>query len=746
MKNPINKRIFRQFKTNTLRIIPLVISIVLVVVFSASFFTSQDSIKNLYYQQLENGKIEDGQFTTIDELSKDLKNKLEKENIKIYENFNKDLGIIKNKNLRAFKNRKHINIAQILKGSLAKNNYEIAISGNYARANNLKINDKIKLYDKNFKITGIISLPDYSSLLRYRDDLVMDTGYFGVCLLTNESFDKFNKVPTKYTYSYHTNKNLNKKQANDKLKKLIKTINKENFVIDAITRFDNRCITYIKDDMDGDVPTMTIFMIIIFIALAFISAVDIKSLIEKESSIIGTLLASGYTKKELIINYMSMPLFITFISAIIGNIISYTYAYKKYIFLYYQSFDLPTFKPTLSIRSFLITIIIPLIIYLIINFIVIYKSLNFKPLEFLRGNLLKKKKKNKVKLNNFTFLKKFKIRIIFDNKLNIIALLFGIFLANMILIFALSIRPIFNDYAQNMKDSMKYSYNYFVKYKENNIQEDKATLLNVELVDNDDKKIQIYGVDKKSNYKIKNYKNLKDNEIFISEGLTKRYSYKINDTLKIREPYNNKEISLKIKGIDYNNSLYQIFNKRKSLNKIIDKDKNFFNVYLSEKSLNISRDNLITKIDKEEINNFMEHFLNNFSIVFDLLFIVGIGFYIIITTIISNIIIDKSKLNVSYLKIFGFNNKEITKIYINPIFILIIIFQLSIIKILDRFIKNLITLSMTRFDAHIIPQIPISLYFKAIVFSIIIFSLIQLAQRIKISKIDMVKELKNING
>ncbi|NDQ31353.1 ABC transporter permease, partial [Lactobacillus paracasei] len=83
-----------------------------------------------------------------------------------------------------------------------------------------------------------------------------------------------------------TKNNLTKKPANDKLKDLIKIIMKKNVVIDAVTSYDNHCITYLMDDMDGDVPTMTTFMVILFIALAFVSAVQIKSMIEKESSVI----------------------------------------------------------------------------------------------------------------------------------------------------------------------------------------------------------------------------------------------------------------------------------------------------------------------------------------------------------------------------------------------------------------------------------------------------------------------------
>ena len=63
-------------------------------------------------------------------------------------------------------------------------------------------------------------------------------------------------------------------------------------------------------------------MLYILVAvLAFIFAITISNTITKEASVIGTLRASGYTKGELIVHYMTMPVLVTLIAAIIGNVL-----------------------------------------------------------------------------------------------------------------------------------------------------------------------------------------------------------------------------------------------------------------------------------------------------------------------------------------------------------------------------------------------------------------------------------------
>ena len=77
MRNPINKRIFRQFKYKPLKVFPILIALSFIVVFSSSFFTAQQSIKRLYNKQIDEGKVEDGEFQTIYELTDDLQSKIE---------------------------------------------------------------------------------------------------------------------------------------------------------------------------------------------------------------------------------------------------------------------------------------------------------------------------------------------------------------------------------------------------------------------------------------------------------------------------------------------------------------------------------------------------------------------------------------------------------------------------------------------------------------------------------------------
>ena len=132
----------------------------------------------------------------------------------------------------------------------------------------------------------------------------------------------------------------------------------------------------------------------------------------------------------------------------------------------------------------------------------------------------------------------YKRQVIFANKFSYVSLLFGVFIANLLLIFGVSAKPIFTKYADDMQNQMKYAHTYIVKRDMDDLDANKISLVSVELLDRDEEKVQTYGIDADTKYDEIDVKSLKADEVVISLGLSKRFNYEIGDKIKIREPYN----------------------------------------------------------------------------------------------------------------------------------------------------------------------------------------------------------------
>ena len=108
--------------------------------------------------------------------------------------------------------------------------------------------------------------------------------------------------------------------AEDLMEDMADVVTIESFV----PQYQNQSIHFTGDDMGSDRAMIVMLLYIVMAILAFVFGITISNTIRKEAGVIGTLRASGYTRRELILHYMALPVVITLIGALVGNILGYT--------------------------------------------------------------------------------------------------------------------------------------------------------------------------------------------------------------------------------------------------------------------------------------------------------------------------------------------------------------------------------------------------------------------------------------
>ena len=252
-----------------------------------------------------------------------------------------------------------------MKGTFPKNKNEIAIDRLYAENNKIKLGDSLSHY----KVVGLIALSDYSALFENNSDSMFDSIKFGVGIVSKETFiSNQKKLNYEYAWTYH------KKPSNEKdvSESLMSSINKIVTLKEYVPRYLNQAINFTGEDFGRDKASIEILLGILLVIIAFVFAVTISHTIDREAMVIGTLMASGYTKKELIIHYLTLPVVITLISALIGNILGYSLFKDLMAGLYYQSYSLPSYQTIWNVEAFLFTTILPICLMMIINLFIYF--------------------------------------------------------------------------------------------------------------------------------------------------------------------------------------------------------------------------------------------------------------------------------------------------------------------------------------------------------------------------------------
>ena len=424
MKNPLNKRIFRELRSNIGRYGSIFIVMLMTISFISSFFIAQNSVKISYEDSHIRGKIEDGYIEFDRELSRDEEKIFEDNHIKAYKNYYLSINYKNGKLIRLYSNREHVNIPAIHKGRSANKDGEVVLNYNYVKENKLSLGDELYLPAfvngkkpaiDGLKIVGLVAFPDYSCLLRRPGDILMDNKDFAVASVNKKTFDDLVKdgYGVNYIYSYRLeHSSENRKVQSDKLEDLVDAFVDKGLVpINAQNKYRNSRISYVMDDMGGDVPMMTSLMVIVLLVMAFIFVVLVQNTIEDEASVIGSLLSFGYSKASLIWHYIKLPLYVTVFAVLVGNLLAYTHMKNVYLGLYTGTFSLFPVRVELDAYAFLLTSLIPIGLILLINFVSIYRKLRLSPLRFLRRELTKKRQRKAIRLPQVAFLSRFRMRV-----------------------------------------------------------------------------------------------------------------------------------------------------------------------------------------------------------------------------------------------------------------------------------------------------------------------------------------------
>lgn len=251
MRNPLHKTIKKEFLTNRSRYISLSLVLILMIAAVSGFLSVAYSAKELLIEDQIISRVEDGQFTLQETLEPKTKEKLEALGVRIYEQFYTEQNIDRDTMVRVYRKRSNINRVTLHAGRMPKSPTEIALDRLFAEKNDFRRRDTIRMAGRDFTITGLISVPDYTSLIKKNSDMMMDPIHFGIAITTDSGFQALSADRIFYSYSYA----LNDRKLNDFQKqKLADDIQeicvKENAVLqNLMTAQMNQAISFLPNDM-----------------------------------------------------------------------------------------------------------------------------------------------------------------------------------------------------------------------------------------------------------------------------------------------------------------------------------------------------------------------------------------------------------------------------------------------------------------------------------------------------------------
>lgn len=691
--------------------------------------------KDLYYEILHNRE-------------KVFEEKYEVYNIELREY--KDIKFDDNNHkIRVIKNSQNINIPMIEEGKMPSKNNEIAITKIYAKKNNIKLDDTVKIKGKNYKVVAYVLFPDYNLPL-FGEELIIDNSMQTIGLVTDEEYENI-KGEEGCHFAGEAKGDFEEKNFEKNLANNIKDEENLNYITNITsTKNQMRSGAVYEEIRGGKAMSLGLSFMISAIGIMIV-AIIIYKIIRGEKGQIGVLKALGYSNKEVAIPYIILILAISLPMLIIG------YAVGKFssVFmrdLYLEFYLLPSSAIESNIIVLLIAILVPLVFFISLSMIIITKMLSKNPIDLLRaGDTEKVNKLNKLVskiLKNRKATTKFKYSFIFNNLGKFFVFFIGIVFVSILIIFTLMSNGLFDKMTTDYYNSVNYKYEAYVdmtkplpvigngeeeflQYPNGKYGNDSVTLKGIEY---DNKLHKLY------NRKDDDITSKLKEGVIINKSFNTKYDKEIGDNIKVK--IDDREYDLNIVDISDEYSEMKIYINLSQLSEMVtDKESNeFFNGVYSENSLD--EDNYLTVVSKSVILEQSQLMQNFMKYAVYMMIAASMAIAVIVLYVLTTLTVEDKYYDISLLKVMGYNEKEVNSMILNSYFIYSILSFLISVPIAVGLVNAIVKYLIVNFNMVMPLEFDIWQVFVGVVIIVVIFFIGTLSAKRKINKVPLQEILK----
>ncbi len=692
------------------------------------------------YKQEDANFMSDNKLNNIEALES-------KFNMIIEETKSVDYSISKDKTLRIFRENTKVDIPAIIEGK-ALSSGDILIDPSYAKADKLKIGDRIKIYNQNFTISGFMSLANYIYPLKSESDIMNNPNNFGIAVIGKNDFNRLNRGNSLYAIRFNgdrSNLDVRISQFKDYLR------NENVIILSWMNVTDNPRVTYMTAKLAGIDKMSSSMPISILILTCILTGIVMWRMLKREAVIIGTLYALGYKKREIMKHYLLYPLAISLLGGVLGTILG-TITLRPMITYYVSYFNIPVSSLSFNINYVIISILLPVVFLIICSYFVVNKSLKNSPVELMRGG----KEKNKVgfiertvKLDKLSFNTKFKLRELLRSIPRSAFLLLGIIMATMLLLMGFAAKSSM-DYLikDSFSEAFKYNYQYVFNSVQNGKPEKGEAFSEIPFALKSDNKLTftVYGVSPDSQYisfKNKAGNVLKSGKVIITKPLADKLNIKPKDTVKVINRLDSKEYSITVDSIAETYIGQYIYIPLDKLNDMLKFPSGSYTGLWSTERIDIPENKLLAAITVEDMRNAFNTMTQPLQAVIGgiafMSFIIGL----IVIYVVTSLTIDENKENISLMKVLGYRKKEIYSLILNSSSFIVVIGYILGVPLLLASMRALFK-SITK-DMSVSFPVTINYIYVLIGFVIIYltYELSKLLSRRKINRISMAEALKS---
>lgn len=627
----------------------------------------------------------------------------------------------------------------VIDGEAFNNKDGIWLDNFYAEENNIKVGDTIKVNDETKKVLGLINVPDHLYDTKDESELFPNRKTFGFAYVNKIDNVSYNYIMVDLEDT--TKYNETKEEIEDSLSNVLAVIDIK----------DTASYKTYQGEIDEGKTYVGVFSGL-FLLIALLSTLTTMTrVVQNQRTQIGTIKALGFSNKQILIHYISYGFYISLLGAIAGLLLGYFFIGNVFINLEMSFFEVPNGKPLMNSASYIVAAL-TIIAIIVVTIISVKNILKETPASCLQKKAPTQKSKNiKIKNDKISFSTRWNLRDVLRNKTRTILGIIGITCSSMLIVCALGMLNSMN-YFIDLQFNKLYNFDYKLSLKNNLAEEELNNLKNkygsatsktygIEIKGLDDNNLFVTDAGDKVRFvdKKDKYMTLTNNEgVYITNKLGINENLKVGDTITWRLYGTDKYYTSTIVGMNKDPQNQNVTITREYLESIgIDYTPD--TIY-TDKTPEDDK-NIELSASVEELKKGMDNMLNTMKTMLVLIIVIAVILGTIIIYNIGILSLTEKTYQFATLKVLGFKDKQIRKIFIKQnswIAIISIILGLPLGYALTSYLFKVAIEKHYDFGAHI----NIISYIIATIGTYLITYIVSNILSKKVEKIDMVTSLK----
>lgn len=410
-----------------------------------------------------------------------------------------------------------------------------------------------------------------------------------------------------------------------------------------------------------------------------------------------------------------------------------------------ELYSMPEFSIHMPVYIIVFAVTVPALLMAIIGFGMLAGKITSNPQELMRAGGKQKKECN-ISLDRFSYIAAFRIRQFIKEISGNLVMIGGIFAATVLLLLGTSIYSSVEYYQKNVLNDVTYENMYIVAQNQQvPASGEKVLVQNMKYestLSGTDLNITVMGVEKESDY-FTHEVSEKKNELTVSEELAKKLDVKEGETITLFNSTKSEHYSFIIKNIvKYSNGL-SAFADRELLNEAIGNEAEVYNGIVSKEELKGTEFSPLSHTKVSEYQEAAESMLDSLMLIILALLGSAAVIFVMVIYLMIKFMVDKARNNISLLKILGYYNQEVNKIYLGcENYVAMIAVAISLVAGTEV-IQWIFPYLTSGYSVYLLPFISIEGYVILAIFMLVSYFAIYSYLRLQLKKIEFTEILKN---